>query len=777
VEASKKFYAKIVFNLEKPVKYLRFDPDNNFISVKLNNALINGADCRIFRSNAGEIVNGFCRFWTSDPQIIFDVKNLSGNVIFEAFGEVEKNYPAILEQTIKNFIVRVKKLEGHNEELRTENNKCRRHNEELEAQIVSLNSQIANLNLQITNYQAENQRLAQFVDSLLNSNSWKMTEPLRAFKQWLGYGGKDKALAAGRLIYKALPLSDDTKTELKDKFYARFSPFLKGTQGYKNWQISTGQATRSDLKLSEEKFFTEELFSQPGKIAIQIHIFYLDLLEEMADYCSNMPYAFDALISIVDKSAMDKVSAMFEKIPTAEKVIVRVVPNRGRDVAPFLAGFGDLLPEYDFIAHIHSTKSLYTGSEQQNWRNYLFDALLGSSERIRKIFRAFADDENVGVIYPRPADNVPYAAFTWMSNRAIGQNLMNRAGIAPNRTEYFDFPAGTMFWSRTKVLQKFFALKLKFEDFPPEQGQNDGTIAHAFERSILLAAQSEGMNFYEFNPENDAYSVNIGNKNLWQYFNTRNGTEPELQWLLNQGEIVSFDIFDTLLMRFVAKPALVNEIIRFRVENLLGHEFNFPKLRIEAENLVRQSKTVGDVTLDEIYKKFGEICGFDGETCKKIRDLEIETELKLILPRQDMIDWFNEIRKRGREIWLISDMYMQTPDLERLLRKCGITDYDKLLISSETGLRKDTAEIWDRLAAEGYTSQRKIVHIGDNETSDLQLPGDRNFGIYHIMSAINLFSQVPFGRILLENLGNMTLYAGICLGMVLAKKFQSPWRL
>jgi len=785
VDASKRFYGKITFTLEKPAKYLRFDPASDFVSVKLKRVMINGVACKTFGSNAGAIVNGFCRFWTDDPQFVFDVENLSGDVTFEVFGELEANYPAILEQTIKNFVSTGKQLQGRNEKLSTKNADLQHfieslcsQNTSLNSQVANLNAQIANLNAQNANLQAETQRLAQFIDSLLNSNSWKMTEPFRAFRQWLNYDSKDKALAAGRLLYKALPLDDEKKTELKNKFYTRFAPLLRNTQRYKNWQISNRQATRPALEAAEEKFFAEELFPQPGKIAVQVHIFYLDLLEEMANYCANMPYAFDALVSIVDESASDKVRAAFEKISNVEKCVVRVVPNRGRDVAPFLAGFGDLLPEYDFVAHIHSKKSLYTGSEQQNWRNYLFDALLGSPERIRKIFRAFADDERVGVIYPRPADNVPYAAFTWMSNRAVGQMLLNRARIAPNRTEYFDFPAGTMFWARRQALQRFFALGLKFEDFPPELGQNDGTIAHAFERSILLAVQTEGMSFYEFNPENDSYSVNIGGKNLWQYFDTRNGGEPELLWLLAQGEIVSFDIFDTLLMRFVAKPALVNEIIRFKVEDLLGREFDFPKIRIDAENRVRQNKIVGDVTLDEIYKAFGEISGLDDDTCQKIRELEMTTELELILPRQDMVDWFNEIHKRGREIWLISDMYMQTPDIERLLNKCGVTGYDKLLISSETGLRKDTAGIWDNLAAGGYNAQPKIVHVGDNETSDLQLPGDRKFGIYHIMSAVNLFSQIPFGRSLLEQLGGgMSLYAGICLGMVLAKKFQSPFRL
>lgn len=792
VDEAQRFYGRIEFDLDRPIKNLRFDPDTNFISVKINYVFINGKSPDKFLRNAGESVGGFQRFWTNDPQFIFNVDNLSGHVTFEVSGELEKNYPSILERSMKKFVSKNKQLILRDENWQAKDGRMRAKNEELERQIEELERQNEdwqrmnadlqrrneNLTLQNANLHAENQQLAQLNESILNSNSWKLTAPLRSIRNWLKLGAKDKALSAGRLLYKAMPINDEKKTELKNKFYKRFAPVLQETERYKNWQlvneINVPAPPKSITPPEDGQFFSGEIFTQPGKIAIQAHIFYLDLLDEMATYCANMPYAFDALISVVDKTAMDKVIVVFEKIPNVEKCVVRVVPNRGRDVAPFLVGFGDLIPEYDFVAHVHSKKSLYTGSEQQNWRNYLFDALLGSPERIRKIFKAF-ENESVGVVYPRPADNVPYAAFTWLSNRAVGQSLLSRAGIAPNRTEYFDFPAGTMFWARTQALRKFFAIGLTFEDFPPEQGQNDGTIAHAFERSILLAARSEGMKYYEFDPATNSYLINRGNKNLWQYYGR--AAEEVQSYVLARPGVISFDVFDTLIMRYVAKPYHVNEIIKLKVADLIGGDIDFPTLRIKAEEHARQNKG-GDVTLDEIYKSFAVLTKLDEDTCQKIRELEVSTETSLCLPRREVVDWFKEARRLGKTIWLITDMYMQTPDLERLLKSCGVEGYDKLLISCETGLRKDTAAIWNDLAAKGLNAPDKLMHVGDNETSDIQLAGDRKFGAYHIMSAINLFSQTQFGRSLLENLGDkMSLYAGICLGVVLAKKFHDPFRL
>ena len=743
VDAAGKFYGRMDFYTERPFKFLRFDPDTNFISVKLNRVLINGAEQKISDNNSDKFINGFYRFLTADPQIIFQVEEISGHVTFEVFGAKEENYQAVFNRNIN--------------------------------ELVKLNAELKEINSRLTN---ENRRLSKLNDSLLSYGFWKIRESRKSFRQWLRLDNKEKILSAARFFYKALPLNDERKTFLKDKFYTLLAPVLKNTTRYKNWQaakLMEGSPTVPNLIQFGGRFFGGELFTQPGKIAIQAHIFYIDLLDEMASYCANMPYKFDALISIVDGSAKEEVRAAFEKISNVEKCIVRVVPNRGRDVAPFLVGFGDLLPEYDFIAHIHSKKSLYTGNEQQNWRKYLFESLLGSSERLRKIFKAFEENQRLGLVYPQPSTNMPYIACTWLSNRAVGQELLRRMNVPMPKTTYFDFPVGTMFWARGKALKKFFELGLTIEDFPPEQKQNDGTIAHAFERSVALVAASEGMDFYEFSAADESYSVNIGTKNLWQYLGHN---DKDISYVADKGSIVTFDIFDTLLMRLVAEPYHVNEIIRLKVEDLLGRNFDFPTLRIKAEEVARQVKG-NDVTLDDIYKSFAELTQLDVEICRKIRELEVETEVELTLPREEVVKWFKELRDTyDKEIWLVSDMYMQTPDLKRLLEKCGVEGYDKLLISCETGMRKDTAAIWDHFMKSGLNAEGKLIHLGDNETSDIQLPGDRGFAAYHLMNAFNLFTLTPFGKMLAERLERKkSLYAGIFLGVVLAKKFQNPFAL
>jgi len=861
VENNGNFFAKFNFNTARTVKFLRFDPDDKFTSIKIFSCKVNGKNFLPTKNNAVEIVEDFYRFLTDDPQLVFEVENLTGEIIFEVQGTVERNFSTVLtksastlqgkistlvgeninlhnwgkdlETANKNLAEQNNELQNWNQDLETanknlaeQNNELQTWNQDLETanknlagDIHTLQSQVSDLEkvvvelgennnnfrrrigelegfvaelqnkkaesdneilvLRNANFQLhmQNVELNKFKDAVENSNSWKITSPLRTFGRWAKYSNKDKVLSVVRTFYKAVPLGEETKTDLKDKFYTSLAPLIKDTQKYKVWQQNKIAFRNQQLYVPAKfvewnsKKFDGEFFPQPGKIAIHAHIFYLDLVEEIANYFSNMPYKFDALISIIDSSAEEKIKSVFSKVGNIENLIVRVVPNRGRDVAPFIVGFGDILKNYDFVAHIHSKKSLYTGSEQQKWRHYLFDALLGRPELIRKIFKAFKDNENVGLIYPRPAENVPYQAFTWMSNTQIGHYLLNKIGVPLNITDYFDFPAGTMFWARSDALKKFYN-NLKLEDFPEEQGQNDGTIAHAFERSVALAVNSEGMEFYEFDPGNESYTINIGSKSLWQYWNK---TGEEIGYILQTWDYVTFDIFDTLMMRYIAKPNLVNELIRLKVEKLLGSEFDFPKFRLQAESVARE-KFSHDVNIAEIYKTFSELTKLDEETCKKIRALEVETEIELALPRTEIVDWLKKCVAANKKVYLISDMYLQTEDIEKILSKCDIEGYNKLMISCETGMRKDTAEVWNYLAEKKLAGN--LIHIGDNEQSDVQVAGDRKFDTCHVMSAINLFSQTHFGLTVLNRLGrNISPYAGMLMGTFLAKEFNNPFKL
>ena len=59
--------------------------------------------------------------------------------------------------------------------------------------------------------------------------------------------------------------------------------------------------------------------------------------------------------------------------------VVRVTPNRGRDIAPKLVGFADVHDRYEYVLHLHSKRSRHADFLSP-WRTYLYETLLGSAQ-------------------------------------------------------------------------------------------------------------------------------------------------------------------------------------------------------------------------------------------------------------------------------------------------------------------------------------------------------------------------------------------------------------
>ena len=70
--------------------------------------------------------------------------------------------------------------------------------------------------------------------------------------------------------------------------------------------------------------------------------------------------------------------------------------------------------------------------------------------------------------------------------------LALKMGCPVGWTKDFTFPAGTMFWFDPVALHPLFDLRLQRNDFEVENGQLDGTTAHAVERLIGLSARKAG---------------------------------------------------------------------------------------------------------------------------------------------------------------------------------------------------------------------------------------------------------------------------------------------
>lgn len=103
----------------------------------------------------------------------------------------------------------------------------------------------------------------------------------------------------------------------------------------------------------------------PGGLAVMAHVFYPELFPEMAQALAHMPWPYDLYISVTTPEARETVLSQAQDLPRLGELEVRIVPNRGRDIAPLLVEFRKELLRHQYVLHLHTKKSLYSGQERQ----------------------------------------------------------------------------------------------------------------------------------------------------------------------------------------------------------------------------------------------------------------------------------------------------------------------------------------------------------------------------------------------------------------------------
>ncbi|MCW1978928.1 FMN phosphatase YigB (HAD superfamily) [Xanthomonas arboricola] len=478
-------------------------------------------------------------------------------------------------------------------------------------------------------------------------------------------------------------------------------------------------------RVATQRTSDDERFAMPTplsqlrlKVGVMAHVFYPDLIDEFAKSLQHMPIDYDLLVSVMDERAARQAIECFSELSRVNRLDVRVVGNRGRDIAPLVVTFRDQILSLDVIGHIHTKKSLYTGSEQSQWRRYLLSSLMGSPERIAWQLGMFQAEPQLGMLYPESHADVPLWAHTWLSNVDVCRALAGRLGFDIGPMDYIDFPAGSMFWARVDALRPLYALKLSLEDFPEEQGQIDGTLHHAMERMFVAIVRQQAFRIGILLADGTLALRGEGERNWQPAFDTPIATRLMLSAL--QARLVSLDIFDTLVVRPFLTPAGARAYLAHLAERDFGVK-NFIELRALAESKARRQRGT-DVDLATIYAALSTLPNADRLPIAALQALEIGLEARLLSPRQGVIDAVLQLEKRGLRLVALSDMYLDSAVLRQVLPTSVSTLPQAWYVSCETGWRKDNDSAWKMLPQVETVSPSEWLHIGDNEHSDIQRP-------------------------------------------------------
>jgi len=223
--------------------------------------------------------------------------------------------------------------------------------------------------------------------------------------------------------------------------------------------------------------------SSQNNIAIVVHLFYIDIWEEILSYLKTLDISYDLYITIPEGLQEKDILNIFNQVP---EVNLYMVENRGRDVLPFLQILNIIdTKAYDYLCKLHTKKSV-TSDSGDAWRKLLYYDLIGSAQIVNDIIDTFDKEKDLGILTGK--NLILNAAKFDLGNSDNVKVLATMADI-PYMTNYH-FAAGTMFWIRSNVLDPLSPLieddQLTFED---ENGQSDHTLAHALERFFGLLCE------------------------------------------------------------------------------------------------------------------------------------------------------------------------------------------------------------------------------------------------------------------------------------------------
>ena len=84
-------------------------------------------------------------------------------------------------------------------------------------------------------------------------------------------------------------------------------------------------------------------------VAIQVHLYYIDLLNEIIKKTNNIPFNFDLFISTDSLAKKNSINDYLLNNSKASKFEIIFLENKGRDVMPFLIQMKNKFKKYKHI--------------------------------------------------------------------------------------------------------------------------------------------------------------------------------------------------------------------------------------------------------------------------------------------------------------------------------------------------------------------------------------------------------------------------------------------
>lgn len=349
--------------------------------------------------------------------------------------------------------------------------------------------------------------------------------------------------------------------------------------------------------------------------------------------------------------------------------------------------------------------------------------------------------------------------YHWVSKKKVGIKIYNPLYACAMRIKLF--------------IQRIGGCEMPFEVRDGDKVVYESHIAgiHEFtlpysgdaDKELSIITNVEPQQLSEMDIRKAIYRMSVLDVEYIPVYEPHKGSD--LKAVIDEYDNISFDIWDTLIMRKILEPEDVFALVEEQAKEEGISAEGFAETRRNAVFHVNRANP----NLDEIYEVVGESMGLPSVLCEKLKNLEIKTEQSLIVPRKDMAEMVNYAKNQGKKVSLITDMYLTGAIMKQLLDFVGITQYDELFVSCDYRSLKQEGlfEIYKNVVP-----GQKYLHIGDNMLSDVEYAVRNDIAAAHISKGYSMLKKTLIG----ESLKITSLTDKRLAGELTAEIFNSPFQ-
>ncbi len=215
--------------------------------------------------------------------------------------------------------------------------------------------------------------------------------------------------------------------------------------------------------------------------------------------------------------------------------------------------------------------------------------------------------------------------------------------------------------------------------------------------------------------------------------------------LIETCDLISFDVFDTAILRNVLVPGDVFELVGKK----MGFDFDFREIREKMEKEAWKSQKsfekTPELTLRDIYEKMSQysLPNMPKDKAEKIEAAEIEMERHVCQKNPFIHSIYENCLRKGKQIVFTSDMYLPRSVVREILIQNGYRKFDKLYVSSDVQMTKRTGSLYRMICSDFKIPPGRVLHIGDNYHSDVKRARKAGLKIYHYPKCLDVASADP----------------------------------